>query len=216
MNNNWKFVWFGKVSKQELKNIPNGIPIQDLPSVSLTFSTEITLRLVHTGTNLRVQVVTPEEYKELSQDASVVEVAFTTHSFLVTTTLEPLSSNKLKGVTISTWSVSSDIQSCQQVTSQLIKDMYNCHGLGFGSRKQVECKGVNLYFGPKSTSQASASPLINGTETREHQLYRSTYKFESLRAYVGATIRSLQQPIIDCIVQQNNTYHKFIRYTTCS
>ena len=211
----WTLQWLANFDHNV--NIPTDYDEASFKAECFSFATSMEQRLVYHGDNLYVFLVSDkDEWNELISGGVHVKFGAQHEAVLSKTKSSPMD---IVGIHVSGWKkLDDDTLTCidSDIDFKFGEELYYILGTGFGSRPCSRSKAVNIYFGGRSSSQASPSPGIGPKKTGEHQYFRSIWAKggkELQRLFLEKSIKRL--PVIPQMLDLAFNYNSFIGTGIC-
>jgi hypothetical protein len=140
--------------------------------------------------NLRIKVVSKDEFNKASRSATFERATGARNQFLFG--YESPNLDKCPGVLVSAWSLS------DLVTPTKLSYKYPCaaadvYGKGYGARDRSDCLGLNVYRSMRLTNRPHPTPFIADEDISKHQYYTQGQRQALLQPFLEKKLHQLTE-----------------------
>lgn len=174
--NGYSTMEFVDIDIEKIKKIPPSLPLVDFKDLihQLTKKKAYRYLIPPTNSNVRIKLVSKQEYDKLLILKTISSIQFDQFNFLVGKEIGDLNNTDNSGVLLSAIGVDESIMNVtQKIDFDTIRMFQRVYGNGF-NRKCCKHIGFATYRGPKNSNRPNPSPFVDDNEVTEHQYYNSS------------------------------------------
>lgn len=137
----------------------------------------------------------------------------TLDEFGITTSVltKHLEHNEIDGTVMSHWFKVSEDDICNTdfLSIGMLEEIEKTYGIGFGSRKSVKSRGINLYLGAKNTVRVRTNTRLAKEDVYNSQMWRQSYN-ATYEPVIRKKVKSLTIQAVNIMTMADRTYDRII------